>query len=155
MFRHGFLRKVPFFLLFIFFLSACGGAGVKVISAEYVDSINVGGVFYNYEGQKIVELHLDFNFDASVTEDLDPQSDDFRDELFGILHEGAHFYNGDEEVESTYGYWPDEAGVDFAKDMTLFYVVPESSPDEDLRFVFDGDILGDEDAGLDTTLNFN
>ena len=66
--------------------------------------------------------------------------------------EGAHFYYEDEEVELTWGYWPQEAGSDYAKEMSLFYVVPSNHASESLRFVYDGDVLGEGGAGIDTSI---
>jgi hypothetical protein len=65
---------------------------------------------------------------------------------------GAHFYFDDQEIERTYGYWPQEAGSNYAKGMSLFYVVPSNHSVQSLRFVYDGTVLGEGASGIDTTI---
>lgn len=149
------IHKTATILVIALLLWGCGGSGpgVKITSVKYVDSINTsGGVSYNYEGKEIIEINLDFSFDESIAADLDPTREDYRGELFKLLATGAHFYLADEEVKRTYGYWPEEAGKDFAKDMTLFYVVPIGHSVEDLKFVYDGSVLGEGAKSLDTEI---
>jgi hypothetical protein len=80
---------------------------------------------------------------------LDQTSDDYRKNLFSILAEGAHFYCDGQEVERTWGYWPNEAGKNEAKEMSLFYVVPSNHSAQSLRFVYDGSVLGEGASGID------
>jgi hypothetical protein len=117
-----------------------------------VDTINAGGVFYKFDGQDNVQIVLEFTFDESVVSDLDPTSDEYRKELYALLAEGAHFYHDGQEVERTWGYWPQEAGGNYAKEMSLFYVVPSNRSAESLRFVYDSDVLGEGAAGIDTVI---
>lgn len=95
-------------------------------------------------------MTLDFKFDESIASDLDPASEDYRDKIFNVLAEGSHFYYQDEEVKRNYGYWPEEAGKDYAKEMTLFYLLPKGHSVQGLRFVYDGSVLGEGAAGIDT-----
>jgi len=44
---------------------------------------------------------------------------------------------------SFYGYWPEKSGKNFAKSMTIFYVVPKNRPENSLEFSYDGKVLGD------------
>ncbi len=125
---------------------------VEIRSVGYVPTIETGGVTYSFEDQDIVELQLDFTFDENWTADLDPTSDDYPSQLFDRLVPGARFFHGDEEVELTFGYWPQEADANSAQEMSLFYVVPSGSA-ETLRFTFDGSVLGEGVAGLDTTVS--
>ncbi|MBN1581549.1 MAG: hypothetical protein JXA89_12670 [Anaerolineae bacterium] len=135
-------------------LVGCGGSGpkAKITSVETVDTINASGVFYKFEGKDNIQIVLEFTFDESVAPDLDPTSDDYRKELYSLLAAGAHFYHDGQEVERTWGYWPQEVGGNYAKELSLFYVVPSSRSAESLRFVYDGEVLGEEASGIDTVI---
>lgn len=133
----------------------CGGSsfGAEITSVKYEESINAGGVLYRYESQDIIRIVLNFKFDDSLTSGLDQTSDDYRKELFAILVEGAHFYYDEQEVQRTYGYWPNEAGSNQAKEMSLFYLVPSNHSVQDLRFMYDGSVLGEGASRIDTNIN--
>jgi len=124
----------------------------EITSAKYVETINAGGVYYNLEGKDNIEITMDFRFDDNLTVGINPESEDFRKEIYAILADGAHFYYEGQEVERTYGYWPDEAGSNYANEMTLFYVVPSDHSVESLRFVYDGSVLGEGAPGIDTMI---
>ena len=151
------IKKVVLLVTLALLLSGCGGSNpkAKITSAKYVETINAGGVFYKYEGKDNIQITLDFTFDDSLASGLDPTSDDYRKELYSILAEEAHFYFDGQEVKRTYGYWPQEAGNNYAKEMSLFYVVPSNHSADSLRFVFDGNVLGESASGIDTTINPN
>jgi hypothetical protein len=85
-----------------------------LVSVEQVETINVNGVFYQWEGKDNIKIILDLKFDENIVSDLDQESDEYRGELYGILVNGAHFYHQDQEAELTWGYWPKKAGSDFA-----------------------------------------
>jgi hypothetical protein len=147
------IRKVVLLLILALLFSGCSGSpGAKITSVMYVETINAGGVYYNFEGKDNIQITLDFKFDDNLASDLDETSDDYRDELFVLLAEGAHFYYDDQEVELVYGYWPTEAGSNYAKEMTLFYVVPSEHSVESLRFVYDGSVLGEGASSIDTMI---
>ena len=138
-------------------LAACGGSapGAKITSTEIVDVINTGGVSYKFEGKDNVRIDLEFRFDESVAPELEPGSDEYRQALFTMLAAGAHLYHDGQEVERVWGYWPQETGGDYAKQMTLFYAVPSERSAASLRFVFDGDVLGEGASGIDTVIKPN
>lgn len=147
-------RMVVLLVTLALLFSGCSGSkpGPEITSVKYVETINVGGVLYKYEGQDNIQIILDFTFDDNLASGLDQTSDDYRKELYAILVEGAHFYYDDQELERTYGYWPQEAGSNEAKEMTLFYVVPSNHSVQSLRFVYDGSVLGEGASGIDTMI---
>jgi hypothetical protein len=147
------LRKVLMLVtLAVLFAGCSAGPKAEITSAKYVETINAGGVSYHFEGQDNIEIKLDFRFDENLSAGLDPESENYRDEIFSILVKGAHFYYEDQEVERIYGYWPEEAGSNYVKEMTLFYVVPSDHSADSMRFVYDGSVLGEGGAGIDTVL---
>ena len=147
------VRKVLCLIVFALLLVGCNtGPRATITSTKYVDKIQAGGVTYKFEGLDIVEIVLDFQFDQKVVSDLDPKSKDYRDKLYKQLIKGAHFYNGDEEMKQKYGYWPAEAGNNYAKEMTIYYTVPTGHSVDNLRFVFDGNVLGEGATGIDKKL---
>lgn len=150
------MRKLLVLMLFLtlpLLLAACGSTpNAKITSTTYEETFNRGGVSYNFQGQDIIKIVLDFKFDKSIASGLDPASEDYRDAIFTILVEGAHLYYKNQEVERFYGYWPQEAGNNYAKEMTLFYLVPSGHSVSDLRFVYNGSILGEGASGLDTNI---
>jgi hypothetical protein len=95
---------------------------------------------------------MDFYFTENMIKGLDPTSDDYREELYSILTKAIHFYDGETPIKLNWGYWPTEAGNNYAKDMSFFFVVPENHSDQ-LRLVFDGELLGDGGQGIDTIIN--
>ena len=137
-------------------MAGCGltRPGARIASVEYVEYIPAaGGVSYQWEGKDIIKVVLDFKFDEKLAAGLDPKSDAYRDNLYDKLVKGAHFYLDNKEVGHTYGYWPKEAGKDFAKDLTLFYVVPKGPSSGSLKFVFDTALLGEGAPVLDTAIH--
>jgi hypothetical protein len=148
------IRKAVLFITLALLLVGCGGFGprAKITSAKYVDTIHAGGVSYVFEGQDNIQIVLEFKFDERVVSDLDPTSEEYRKELFALLAAGAHFYYEGQEVERAWGYWPQEAGGNYAKELSLFYVVPSDHSAESLRFVYDGDVLGEGASGIDTVI---
>ena len=148
------IRKAVLLVTLALLLVGCAGSGpkAKITSAEYVDAIRASGVSYKFEGKDNIQIVLEFKFDESVVSDLDPTSEEYRKELFALLAAGAHFYHEGQEVERTWGYWPQEAGGNYAKELSLFYVVPKNRSAESLRFVYDGDVLGEGASGIDTVI---
>lgn len=148
------IRKAVLLVTLALLFSGCSGSNpkAKITSVKYVETINTGGVFYKYEGKENIQITLDFTFDDNLSSGLDQTSDDYRKELFSTLAEGAHFYYDDQEVKRTYGYWPQEAGSNYAKEMSLFYVVPSNHSVQSLRFVYDGNVLGEGASSIDTMI---
>ena len=148
------IRKAVLLVTLALLFSGCSGSNpkAKITSVKYVETINAGGVFHKYEGKDNIQITLDFTFDDNLASGLDQTSDDYRKELFSILAEGAHFYYDDQEVKRTYGYWPQEAGSNYAKEMSLFYVVPSNHSVQSLRFVYDGNVLGEGASSIDTMI---
>lgn len=152
------MKRWVFLVLFVVLsvaLSSCGGSksSVKIVSVEYTDSINSGGVSFTFEGMDIIKIVLDFKFDASIVSGLDPDSEDYRKGVYAILVKGAHFYLDGQEIQNEFGYWPKEAGKDSAKEMSLFYLVPAGHSVQGFRFVYDGSVLGSGASGLDTAID--
>ena len=147
-------KKAIVLVTLVLLLVGCGGSGpkAKITSVETVDTINANGVFYRFEGKDNIKIVLEFTFDESVAPDSDPTSDAYRKELYSLLAEGAHLYYDDQEVERTWGYWPNEVGSSFAKELSLFYVVPSNRSADSLRFVYDGEVLGEGATGIDTVI---
>ena len=145
------------FISIALLLSGCiqSNPKAKIIKVKYVESINAGGVLYQYEGKDNIQIILDFTFDENLTSGLDQTSDDYRKKLFSILAKGAHFYFHDQEVESIYGYWPEEVGSNYAREMSLFYIVPSNHSIQDLRFVYNSHILGNGASDIDEIVNPN
>jgi hypothetical protein len=149
------IRKAVLFLVTLtLLLSGCGGSKPKarITSVEYVATINAGGAFYRFEGKDNIQITLDFTFDDSLASGLDPSSDDYRKELYARLVDGAHFYYDGQEVEHAWGYWPQKTGSNYAREMSLFYVVPSNHSVDSLRFVFDGSVLGEGASSIDTMI---
>jgi hypothetical protein len=148
------MKKIVLLATLALLVSGCGsGPKAEIASAEYVETINASGVFYKFEGKDNIQIKLDFTFDESLMDGLNPESEDYRKELYAILADGAHLYHDGQEVERTWGYWPNEAGSTYAKGMSLFYVVPSNHSADSLRFVFDAEVLGEGASGIDTQLN--
>ena len=135
-------------------MAGCGltGPGAKITSVKYVNSFQTEGVEYTFQGKKIVKMELTFRFDETFAAGLDSTSDDYRRILYSKLVNGAHFYIGNEAVKPTYGFWPQKAGKDFAKEMTLFYVIPNDTASSSMRFTFDTSMLGKNAPALDTAI---
>lgn len=88
------LRKVLLLLTFaVLFVGCSANPKAEITSVKYVETINAGRVSYNFKGQDNIEITLDFRFDDNLTVGLDPESEDFRKEIFAILVDGAHFYH--------------------------------------------------------------
>lgn len=135
-------------------LPACSSRSEAIMtSAEYVPDFTSSGVTYTFEGQEIIRIQLDFAFNDDLVPGVDPTSDNYREELYAKFITGAHFFNDNQEVDSVWGYWPSEATASSATKMSLFYLVPADHSVEDLRFTFDGDVLGDGVSGIDTSLD--
>ena len=148
------LKHLILFGLLALLLTSCGGSPkVSIHSVEYVDSFNAGGgVQVNFKDMDIIQLKLDFKFDPAIAAGLDPDSDDYRAELYPILVAGAEFYYGDDYQDPQYGFWPKEASLSYADELTLFYIVPTNHDPDLLRFIYDGTVLGEGATGLDTVL---
>ena len=147
-------KKVVMLVVLAMILVGCSsGPKAEFISANYIDFISAsGGVSYHFEGMDNVEIRLNFRFDESLSANLDPGGDDYRSEIYLRLVEGAHFYYEGKEVERVYGYWPQKAGKNYADEMTLFYTVPTGHTSDSMRFVYDGDVLGDGGVGIDVVI---
>ena len=148
------IKKAVLLIALALIISGCSESNpkAKITSVKYVESINAGGVFYKYEGKDNIQITLDFTFDDKLASGLDQMSDDYKKKLYAILAEGAHFYYDGKEVKRTYGYWPKEAESNYAKEMSLFYVVPSNHSVQSLRFVYDGNVLGRGASGIDTMI---
>lgn len=132
-------------LLILFFTSCSNAPGVKVVSSEYVETINMGATAVNFEGNKILTLVLDFQFTDDLAPDFEVNTDEHRAQVYKKIVENTHFYINNKEVMAQYGYWPEKSGTNFAKSLTLFYLVPEDQLNSNLLFTCDGSNLGDED----------
>jgi hypothetical protein len=146
------LFSVVLIMIVPLLLTACGGSkpSAKIKSVEYVDSIPAaGGGTYSYDDVDIVHIVLDLEFDKSISSNLDTSSENYPGDIYAIVVEGAHFYYAGEELGREYGYWPEKFGDNHAKGISLFYLLPQDHNVDDLRFVYDGDVIGHTDAGID------
>jgi hypothetical protein len=137
--------KYIFYILAFYCFSCTSSPGVKVVSAKFVDHINANGVFYKFKSDTILRLDLNFNFLNDLAPDFEMNSEKHRSAVYDKIIEGAHFYIGKKEIKNEYGYWPKKTGKDFAKSMTIFYRIPKSHPENSLKFVYKGAILGDKE----------
>lgn len=143
------------FACFVLLLAGCGGSKPEAIitAVEYVQSIpTAGGIQYIFQDQDIVKIRMDFVISSDLTEGLEPSADDYRAKVYDILIEGAHFYYDGQEIAQQFGYWPVEASEDSVGDLTLFYLVPTGHSPDLIRFVYDGQVLGEKGVGIDTVL---
>ena len=148
----GLIAVVAAGALFVFVVGRAT-KGASLSSAAIVENIPEGNIFVKYEGKEIVKIVLDFKFDPQIVSSLNPAAgDEYRHQVCLKLLPGAHLaYNGS-EVDRQYAYWPDAAGTDYATGLTLFYLVPPNRPAGSLRLTYDGAVLGEGVADLDTVL---
>jgi len=143
------MRKLLLGLILISFAlqpSACMAAkpktGASIRSVKIVESINAGGVFYNFKGHDNIEVVMDILFDKGFITDSNMSGDDLKKALYKKIRRGAHLICDGREVEPKYGFWPQETGSTYAKEMTLYYVVPQNRAEQSLSFIYDGSVLG-------------
>ena len=128
-----------------FVLVGCGAhkAECKVISAEFVDAVPMnGGVQVNYEGKSIFKIQFSATLAEAFSAD-GAKGDDFRKAMYSRINDGCKLTFDGGEGEQVWGYWPDKATQYSAKQMTLFYTVPEGTEASALTFTLDGSVLGD------------
>ena len=116
--------------------------GASIRSAKVVESIDAGGVFYKFKGHENVEVVMDIIFDKGFITDSNLSGDDLKKALYKKIRRGAHLICDGREVEPKYGYWPQKTGSTYAKEMTLYYVVPQNRAELSLSFIYDGTVLG-------------
>ena len=132
-------------LALAFVLAGCGAhkAECKVISAEFVDAVPMnGGVQVNYEGKSIFKIVFSATLAEGFTAD-GAKGDDFRKAMYSRIDDGCKLTFDGGVGEQVWGYWPDKATQYSAKQMTLFYTVPEGTEASALTFTLDGSVLGD------------
>ena len=119
------------------------GKGLPKMTPGLKAQISVGekGVWCKYEEHHIVKLLLDFNFKSLDTKE-EIGSDEYKNEVFLILAKNAHLYDGSNEIERFFGYWPEDATETSVSQMTMFYVIPVDTDLKNLRFEYDRSILG-------------
>lgn len=132
-------------ILIIFFSSCSNAPSVKVVSVEYVESINTSTTSITFEGNEVLSLGLNFNFIDDLAPEFDVNTDEHRAQVYRRIVENTHFYIGTKELIAQHGYWPEKSGANYAKSLTLFYIIPENQPKSHLRFECEGAILGDAD----------
>ena len=126
-------------------LVGCGvhKAECKVISAEFVDVVPMyGSVQVNYEGKSIFKIVFTATLSEGFTAD-GAKGDDFRKAMYSRIDDGCKLTFDGGVGEQVWGYWPDKATQYSAKQMTLFYTVPEGTEASALTFTLDGSVLGD------------
>jgi hypothetical protein len=144
------MNTISFILIFYCF-SCSSSPDVKVVSARFVDNINANGVFYKFKGDTILRMDLNFNFINDLAPDFETNSEKHRSHVYDKIIEGAHFYVDNKEIKNEYGYWPKKTGMNYAKSLTLFYRIPKDRPENCLKFVFKGAVLGDKNFVFTTT----
>ncbi|MDQ7815549.1 MAG: hypothetical protein RDU14_00825 [Melioribacteraceae bacterium] len=143
----------------IILLFGCSSPDVEVIDAEFAKSIYVStgqpivlegitssigigekGIWCSFQNHDIIKITLDFNFKALDTKE-EIGTDKHQSEVYRILNENAHMYNGENEIKLVWGYWPEETTGTSASDMKLFYVIPDSTDLKNLKFEYDTSLL--------------
>ena len=124
------------------FLFACSSPDVEVIKAEFAESIIYdGGVSCIYKDHHIIKITLNFNFQNLNTKEQ-VGTDAYSSEVYQILSQNAHLYNGDSIIKYTYGYWPKKTTKTSASGMVLFYVIPDNTDLNKMKFIYDASVLG-------------
>lgn len=127
-------------------LCSCGThkAGCEVVSEEFVDSINVNQVYQHWEGYRIVKIILNVSFaEKFVSEDAKQGEDAYRQQISKKIVDACTFKADGSDIDITYFYWAKQASGYSAKELTLFYVIPEELELSDTEFFLDGTALGD------------
>jgi hypothetical protein len=128
--------------LLVFLIFACNRPNVKVIKAEFAKNILFdGGIACVYTGKNIIKITLDFNFQNLITKEQ-VGSDAYKSEVYQLLSKNAQFYCGDSVIEPTHGYWPEKITKTSASKMVLFYVIPNKTDLNKLKFEYNASILG-------------
>ena len=139
------LTLISVLLMAVLMLNGCGAhkAECKVISAEFVDAVPMnGGIQVNYEGKSIFKIVFTATLAEGFTAD-GAKGDDFRKAMYSRIDDGCKLTFDGGVGEQVWGYWPDKATQYSAKQMTLFYTVPEGTEASALTFTLDGSVLGD------------
>lgn len=55
----------------------------------------------------------------------------------------AHLFNGEAEIKSIWGFWPEKVTETRALNLKLFYIIPNNTNLEKLRFEYETSILGE------------
>ncbi len=140
----------------LFFVASSGKSlGATLVSAQIVDHFTTSGdVSIHYDGRDIIQITLDFRFDKKLTADLNPNgSDTFRQAVYKKLAVSPALTCDGTQMDTAYGYWPTEAGADYANGMVMFWVVPQDRTADGLRFTYGGSVLGDGVKGIDMVIH--
>ncbi len=127
-------------------LCSCGShkASCEVTSEEFVDSINVNQVYQQWEGYRIVKIVLNVSFaEKFISEDAKQGDDAYRQQISKKIVDSCSFKADGRDVDTTWFYWATKASGYSAKELTLFYVIPEALELSDTEFMLDGAALGD------------
>jgi hypothetical protein len=116
--------------------------GVSIRTVKVVESINAGGVFYKFEGHTNIEVVMDVSFDKGFVTEPNISGDDLKKFLYKKIRKGAHLICDGREIEPKYGYWPQQVGSTYAKEMTLYYAVPQDRAEHGMSYIYDGSVLG-------------
>lgn len=155
------MKKLFYVILSVFtlLLFGCSSPSVKVIKAEFAEDIYVSsgspiildgvetslaigekGMWCSFKGHDIIKISLNFNYKALDTkEKID--TDEYLSEVYKILKENAHFFNGEIEQKAVWGFWPEKATETSASNMKLFYVIPNKTDPNKLKFEYDASQL--------------
>jgi hypothetical protein len=158
--------------LFTLLIFGCSSPSVEVIKAEFAEGIYLSGgqpivlegvktllsignkgMLCSFEDHNIIKISLNFNYKALNTKEK-IGSDEYRSEVYNILSKNAHFYSGEIEIKSVWGFWPEKVTEKSASDMELFYVIPCKTDLKKLRFEYDASQLG-RDTGIYTYTKFS
>jgi hypothetical protein len=155
------MKKMSYFILLVFslLLFGCTSQSVKVIKAEFVEDIYVSsgspiivegavtsiaigekGIWCSFKGHDIIKISLNFNYNALDTKEK-IGTDEYLSEVYKILKENAHFFNGEIEQKAVWGFWPEKATKTSASNMKLFYVIPNNTDLNKLKFQYDASQL--------------
>lgn len=130
----------------IMILCSCGThkADCEVVSEEFVDFINVNQISQRWEGYRIVKIVLNVSFaEKFVSEGAKQGEDAYLQQISQKIVDACSFKADGADVDITYYYWAKQASGYSAKELTLFYVIPETLELSDTEFSLDGAALGD------------
>ena len=158
-------------LIVLTLLVGCSKPNVEVVEAEFAKGIYSGGqpillkgistslaigkngVWSSFVDHKIIVVSLNLNYQPIHTKE-EVGSDKHKSEVYEYLSKYARFYNDGVESKLVWGYWPDKVSETSASNLKLFYVIPDNTDLNKLKFEFEYSILNGI-KGVYTYTKFN
>jgi hypothetical protein len=132
-------------ILFSIFLMGCSSEPkVEVKSAEFVEKLQDKNYTYTYEGRDIVRLELDFTFPEDLAPEFKANSKEHQVKVYTRISEWALLRYDSKTIKSIEGgFWIKRSGKNYAKSMTLYFLVPKDRQKEEVTFQYIEVVLGD------------